>query len=315
MSSKNRLDTHVLKRLLDMMATSTSTGTTDTSIVSRALCRAWNRAADVVWMGAKSVVDKSCYLVAISLGIPALCLILHIALEEFLVSTELGSRCLLASKRLVARSTNQVACQTYFKFKVSLRKLLFATVMRPFPNAPGDDDSLSAHYMYETLVEAPIVEELYCRFFFLSGCRTLVRLCLPDHPNTRPMMRLFFEPTPWALATSGIFGLIHIVHYAGRLERIALTAGSCCLESRFNVNTRLLRRREAVHILTDAINQCLKAFCVSMVVLTPMYEQHGLGASIAAHGLWNLCAVLVKIVSQLVMGPRRRGHLQGMNIA
>ena len=290
-----------------------------TDMVVRACRQALNQATIDMWMGAKSVADNSWYLLGITLGVPAFCLTLHIVLEDFLVSTDLGLRCLLELMRL-ANSINHLVCQTFFKFKVLCRKLLFATVMRPFPNAPNDNSSLVKHYMYETLVEAPIAEELYCRVFFLGGCRTLCRLCLSDNLKTRPMLWLFFEQTPWALATSAIFGLIHIGHHAGRLERIALTDGDCGLEQRpNNMNERLILRREAVHILSDAMNQSLKAFCMSFIMLTPLYEQHGLRASLVAHALLNLCTMLAKIASHLVMGPRRRKrpssgvwtHLQG----
>ena len=177
-------------------------------------------------------------------------------------------------------------------------------------------------HSYDTLIEAPIVEEIAFRFVLYRGMESLINPTSRRRRNPENLC-LCFGITPWGLATSSLFGLLHVGNFAWRLKRIHLTGvdHKQINDGRYKISrTRnslpppAASRQKAADLVISAICQSLLAFYVSLTLLTPVYEQHGIGASIAAHSFVNFCQLLTKIVSELVMGgsqsedPQSFGH-------
>jgi membrane protease YdiL (CAAX protease family) len=138
------------------------------------------------------------------------------------------------------------------------------------------------------IIMGPIMEEIIFRQCLLTAFKPSRRANNPtnDGSPSLPVSQsssskkdsslVLFGYTPWVVISSLIFGLAHLSNWIRPLEGLDLLSFK-----------NLQERYTAVLYLTFAMAQSTSAFLLSVRVLSPMFEQHGLAASIGSHITWN----------------------------
>lgn len=132
-----------------------------------------------------------------------------------------------------------------------------------------DDDSVSWSLVAYLFVIGPIKEEVIFRLFLFSLLKALLR------PHCSQAITLLCGYTPWAVVSSLLFALLHVTNHGGSLRN-----GLVLEEGEKHCNA-------AMFDMATAVFQTTLAFLLSLRILTPMFEKHGLAASIGAHCAWN----------------------------
>jgi len=186
-----------------------------------------------------------------------------------------------------------------------------STIMQGFFNAsPVTSDGLELLFRYCVFI--PVVEEIQFRGVLLlkkalartfTGAAAKDDDCIDDdtnHIQVYPwtLRNLFCGYSPWVLASSVLFGLIHANNYTNYFRGLRLDTKES--------------RDLAITMAGSAIHLCTTAFTSSLTMFWPLCEQYGLGASIGAHMAWNLneyfqvITLPLRLVNHAVQGLQQR---------
>ena len=187
-----------------------------------------------------------------------------------------------------------------------------STIMQDFFNAsPFTSGGLALLFRYCVFI--PLFEEIQFRGFFLllkkavahtfTGATAKDDDCIDDdtnHLQVYPwtLRNLFGGYSPWVLAPSVLFGLIHVNNYTDYFRGL-------CLDTKES-------RALAITMSGSVIHLCTTAFISSLTMFWPLCEQYGLGASIGAHMAWNLneyfqvITLPLRLVNHAVQGLQQR---------
>lgn len=121
----------------------------------------------------------------------------------------------------------------------------------------------------------PVVEEVVFRLLLLSGLRYIFSM-LPDRStNAGPFKRTL---TPWNILTSLCFAVCHL-----DLETMEFS------------DSYLANTSQGRACLAKCLTLVFHAFFGSLFLLGPIYEKHGIFASIGYHSAWNAAAEAPKV--------------------
>lgn len=129
---------------------------------------------------------------------------------------------------------------------------------------------------------APIREELLFRFCFFSFLKQSI---LAFHTLLHGRMKqplpilTVFGYTPWVFVSSLAFGVVHVTNHVSPLRYIQ--------------EDDEIRKNATKKYMLPALAQSTISFVISMRLLSPMFEKHGLAASVGAHCGWNVLMTLV----------------------
>jgi membrane protease YdiL (CAAX protease family) len=173
------------------------------------------------------------------------------------------------------------------------------------PNTPRPVSELKPinllSYLTNALLLVPVIEEvIFRRVILVELKRFWPRTNKQDAVAKNDVPRIFGY-TPWVLISSILFAASHIYnHFHDLPTRLQST-----LESRERITIGLVLRAYA---------QCLVTGYLSLQVFSPVFEAHGLAASIGAHIWWNINTIsaYVTVPVRLVQRQRqlRRNKLQ-----